>query len=44
VKYVVLVKNLGNKKELVGLVQAQIVLLYGEVVVLFLVQNQKQLI
>jgi hypothetical protein len=42
VKLEVVVKNLGNKKELVELEQDQAVLRYGEVVVLFLVQNRKQ--
>merc|ERR1739838_995774 len=41
VKFVAVVENLINKKELDVLEQVQIVHLYGKVVVLFLVQNQK---
>ena len=41
VKFVVVVENLGVKKEQAVLVQVQIVLLYGKVVVLFLVLNPK---
>jgi len=36
-------KSLGNKKVLAEPEQAQVVHHYGEVVVLFLAQNQKQL-
>merc|ERR1711862_885202 len=41
VKFVAVVKNHGNKKGLVEPVQDQVVLHYGEEVVLFLDQNQK---
>ena len=37
-------KNLGNKKEQVELGQDQVVLHYGEVAVLHLVQSQKELL
>ena len=43
-RFVVEVKNLGNKKEQVEHEQVQAVLRYGEVVVLPLVRNQKQLV
>merc|ERR1739838_712707 len=44
VKFVAVVENLINKKELDVLEQVQIVHLYGKVVVLFLVQNQKKVL